>query len=150
MDQTTPNIVTLSCQNKVIFIQKRSQIPISRKFDFLNVNPFLFNNPHSNGFSATSVLFPLLGGGLTLLMGVLSYIMPKLSSLLGILAIFSSVLSIMGALGGILVGTILGIIGGAICIAWKPEFTKAETIHPTNQDEGAEKEVAFGKESLPD
>jgi hypothetical protein len=48
-------------------------------------------------------------GGITLLMGMLAYIMPKLSTLLGILAIFSSVLSIMGALGGFLIGTILGI-----------------------------------------
>lgn len=73
-------------------------------------------------------------GGLTLLLGVLAQIMPRLSTLLGVLAIFSSVLSIMGALGGLFIGTILGIVGGAMQIAWKPEFDIPSAA--------AEKEVA--------
>jgi hypothetical protein len=89
-------------------------------------------------------------GGLTLLMGVLSYIMPRLSTLLGVLAIFSSVLSIMGALGGFLIGTILGIIGGSLLIAWKPELATNDSIKQPNQDHFAEKEVASGKEVLPE
>ncbi|WP_042457017.1 DUF6114 domain-containing protein [Neobacillus dielmonensis] len=79
-------------------------------------------------------------GGLTLLLGVLGYIMPKLSTLLGVLAIFSSVLSIMGALGGFLIGTILGILGGAMMIAWKPEFDLNAAVHTI--ESGAEKEIA--------
>jgi hypothetical protein len=89
-------------------------------------------------------------GGLTLLMGVLSYIMPKLSTLLGVLAIFASVLSIMGALGGFLIGTILGIIGGSMLIAWKPEIGTYGDIKQSNHDRITEKEVSSAKEILPE
>jgi hypothetical protein len=87
-------------------------------------------------------------GGLTLLMGVLSYIMPRLSTLLGVLGIFAAVLSIMGALGGFLIGTILGIIGGSMLIAWKPTLDTTDLQQQSNQDNFAEKEVASGKETL--
>lgn len=96
------------------------------------------------------IVVGLLLGGLTLLMGVLSLIMPKLSTLLGLIAILSASLSIMGALGGFLIGTVLGIIGGALCIAWKPEFALKETISGSSHDQTAEIEVASGKEILPD
>jgi hypothetical protein len=89
-------------------------------------------------------------GGLTLLMGILSYIMQRLTTLLGILAIFASVLSIMGALGGFLIGTILGIIGGSLLIAWTPEFISNEARQHPDQDHPAKKEVASGKEILPE
>ncbi|WP_413301716.1 DUF6114 domain-containing protein [Bacillus sp. 1P10SD] len=89
-------------------------------------------------------------GGLTLLMGILSYIMPRLSTLLGVLAIFASVLSIMGALGGFLIGTILGIIGGAMLIAWKPEMEDRDSKTQSHLDPITEKEVASGKDILPD
>lgn len=89
-------------------------------------------------------------GGFTLMMGILNYIMPKISTLLGLIAIFSSVLSIMGALGGLLIGTILGIIGGAMCVAWKPEVATKESFNQANQDKLAETEVASGKEILAD
>ena len=87
-------------------------------------------------------------GGLTLLMGVLSYIMPRLSTLLGVLAIFASVLSIMGALGGFFIGTILGIIGGSMLIAWKPEIASNESEEQIINDNFADKEVASGKDML--
>jgi hypothetical protein len=96
------------------------------------------------------IVVGLLLGGITLLMGVLAFIMPKLSTLLGSLAILAAVLSIMGALGGFLIGTILGIIGGSICIAWKPELATKEAINQLNQDQVAKKEVATGKETLPE
>jgi hypothetical protein len=89
-------------------------------------------------------------GGLTLLMGVLSYMMPRLSTLLGVIAIFASVLSIMGALGGFFIGTILGIIGGSMLIAWKPELGINEGKQQAEQDNFAEKEVATGKEISPE
>lgn len=93
------------------------------------------------------VVVGLLLGGLTLLMGILSFIMPKLSTLLGIIAILSSVLSIMGALGGFLIGTILGIIGGSLCIAWSPEILVKGS--GANQNNDAEIEVATGNEISP-
>lgn len=95
------------------------------------------------------IVVGFLLGGLTLLAGVLSYFMPKLSTLLGVLAIFTSVLSIMGALGGFLVGTLLGIIGGSFMIAWKPELVVNDSNKQPIQDEFAEKEVASGIDNLP-
>jgi hypothetical protein len=41
----------------------------------------------------------------------------------GILILIFSILSIFGGLGGYLVGLILGIVGGALAIAWKPPTT---------------------------
>ncbi|HET7658282.1 MAG TPA: DUF6114 domain-containing protein [Bacillales bacterium] len=63
----------------------------------------------------------LLFGGLILIIGGLSYVYPSFSTVFGVMAIFLSVLSVMGALGGFVVGTILGIIGGALCVGWKAE-----------------------------
>jgi hypothetical protein len=61
----------------------------------------------------------LLFGGLIILMGILSIFFPQSSKILGILTIFLSVLSVIGALGGFLFGTIFGIIGGSLSIAWR-------------------------------
>lgn len=63
----------------------------------------------------------ILFGGLILLLSILAYFYPNLSTLFGILTIFLSVLSIMGALGGFLIGTIIGIIGGAMMVGWSSE-----------------------------
>ncbi|WML38868.1 DUF6114 domain-containing protein [Neobacillus sp. OS1-2] len=96
------------------------------------------------------IVVGLLLGGLTLLMGVLAYVMPKLSTLFGIVGIFTSVLSIMGALGGFLIGTILGIVGGAMMIAWKPTMAVTDSQDESNKNQIAEIEVASSKETLPE
>lgn len=69
----------------------------------------------------------LLFGGLVLILGILAYIYPQFSTVLGVMTIFLSVLSIMGALGGFLFGTIFGIIGGALCIGWEEQGTLTHT-----------------------
>ncbi|HEX7066263.1 MAG TPA: DUF6114 domain-containing protein [Bacillales bacterium] len=63
----------------------------------------------------------LLFGGLITIIGVMAYIYPQFSTVFGVMTIFLSVISIMGALGGFVVGTILGIVGGSLCIAWRRE-----------------------------
>lgn len=60
-----------------------------------------------------------LFGGLIIILSILVYIYPQFSSILGVFIMFFSVLSVMGALGGLFVGTILGIIGGSLAIAWR-------------------------------
>ncbi|WP_077328150.1 DUF6114 domain-containing protein [Virgibacillus siamensis] len=60
-------------------------------------------------------------GGLMIIMGILDYIYPQFSTVFGIVGIFLAVLSVMGALGGFIIGTIIGIIGGALSIAWQKE-----------------------------
>ena len=46
--------------------------------------------------------------------------MPQYVRLLGIFAMVLSVISMMGALGGLLIGTVLGVIGGSLGAAWDP------------------------------
>jgi hypothetical protein len=50
----------------------------------------------------------LIGAG-----AVIAYVPLRFEGLL-------SVLSIFGALGGLVVGLVLGLLGGNICIAWRP------------------------------
>lgn len=67
------------------------------------------------------VFVGFLFAGLILIVGILSYIYPQFSTVFGIIGMFVSILSIMGALGGIVIGTILGIVGGSFLIAWDKE-----------------------------
>jgi len=76
----------------------------------------------------------LLFGGLVLILGVLAYIFPQFSTVLGVIIMFLSILSIMGALGGFLFGTIFGIVGGALCIGWKEQVIASDTHAPDHQD----------------
>ncbi|MEH7335392.1 DUF6114 domain-containing protein [Neobacillus drentensis] len=61
----------------------------------------------------------LLFGGLITLIGIVALFFPNASKILGIFTIFLSILSVIGALGGFLFGTIFGIIGGALLMAWR-------------------------------
>jgi hypothetical protein len=61
----------------------------------------------------------LLFGGMITLIGILSLFFPAFSKILGIFTIFLSILSVIGALGGFLIGTVFGIIGGALLMAWR-------------------------------
>lgn len=61
----------------------------------------------------------LLFGGLIILLGIVSLFFPNASKILGIFTIFLSILSVIGALGGFLFGTVFGIIGGSMLIAWR-------------------------------
>ncbi|WP_051359580.1 DUF6114 domain-containing protein [Paucisalibacillus globulus] len=66
-------------------------------------------------------------GGLVLIIGICEYFYPQLSTFFGIATIFLSVLSIMGALGGFLIGTTIGIVAGALNIAWDKEEIDRDT-----------------------
>lgn len=67
----------------------------------------------------------LLFGGLITLIGIVALFFPNASKILGIFTIFLSILSVIGALGGFLFGTIFGIIGGSMLIAWRLVPAKA-------------------------
>lgn len=62
----------------------------------------------------------ILIGGLIICCGIGAFIRGDFSTELGILAMVLSVLSLFGAFGGLLVGLILGIIGGSLCMSWQP------------------------------
>lgn len=80
------------------------------------------------------VFVGFLFGGLMVLIGALAYIYPQFSTVFGVITIFLSVLSIMGALGGFIIGTILGIIGGALCVGW------TMVAVPHDQDRASQKQ----------
>jgi hypothetical protein len=68
----------------------------------------------------------LLFGGILTLMGIVALIYPNASKILGIFTIFLSILSVIGALGGFLLGTLFGIIGGALLMAWRLDPVKVK------------------------
>ncbi|RDI36658.1 DUF6114 domain-containing protein [Falsibacillus pallidus] len=74
----------------------------------------------------------LLFGGLIIVLGLLSLFFPQSAKVLGIIIMFLSVLSVIGALGGLFIGTILGLIGGAALLAWRPIEWKDDR-HPASQ-----------------
>lgn len=73
----------------------------------------------------------LVGGGYTFvgllwavgvsLTGAFVLYRPDLSTMLGVVGVAFSILSLLGALGGFLLGMLLGILGGNLCVAWRPE-----------------------------
>ena len=62
----------------------------------------------------------LLVGTLLVLMGVIQLIAPFHSLITGAIGIVLSLVSLFVALGGLGIGMILGIIGGALAVAWRP------------------------------
>ncbi|MDN4595261.1 DUF6114 domain-containing protein [Polycladomyces subterraneus] len=97
-------------------------------------------NLHWMAFVPGSFAFAgMLFGTLVLSCGVIGWLMPQYVRLLGTFAMILSIVSIIGALGGLMIGTLLGIVGGSLCIAWGP------TSRPSN--ESNEKEH-FGVEGV--
>jgi MFS family permease len=76
----------------------------------------------------------LLFGGIITLIGIVSIFFPNASKILGIFTIFLSILSVIGALGGFLVGTLFGIIGGALLMAWRLAPVKVNTAPPNDTE----------------
>lgn len=67
-----------------------------------------------------------LFGALTLCCGLAVLAAPEYASLLGGLGVLLSTLSLLGALGGVLVGTLLGSLGGLLCYAWEAPAESVE------------------------
>lgn len=65
------------------------------------------------------VVLGLLFGGLITIIAILSYFYTKLNIIFGVITIFLSIASILGALGGLFIGMLLGIIGGALLLSWR-------------------------------
>ncbi|WP_273889018.1 DUF6114 domain-containing protein [Rubrobacter naiadicus] len=51
---------------------------------------------------------------------VLGWIYPSRVQVFGAVGLVFSILSLMGAFGGLIIGMLLGITGGCLCIAWGP------------------------------
>jgi len=90
------------------------------------------------GYSSGFFLLGLLFGFLTLLVGILMIVVPSAHTVWGILAILFALVSIPTALGGLVIGFILTLLGGILAIAWRPPpprviTVSAQTIPPQVQ-----------------
>lgn len=68
-------------------------------------------------YTVIGLVFALL----VFLSGAFALARPELSKTFGIAGVAFSILSLVGALGGLLIGMILGIVGGNLCIAWQSD-----------------------------
>ncbi|WP_299265144.1 DUF6114 domain-containing protein [Halorientalis sp.] len=68
----------------------------------------------AGSFTGSAILF----GGSLVVCGLLVLAVPSLSSVLGGLGILLATLSLFGALGGFVIGSVLGGIGGILAFAW--------------------------------
>lgn len=80
------------------------------------------------------VFVGFLFGGLILIDGIFVFIYPQFSTVLGVVTMFLSVLSIMGALGGFIFGTLLGLVAGALCIAWEQQEVHTGSNKPDQKN----------------
>jgi len=58
--------------------------------------------------------------------GVFAMLKPDLSTLIGVTGVAMSILSLIGAFGGLVIGMLVGIAGGNLCIAWQDPNADAE------------------------
>lgn len=71
--------------------------------------------------STVSGVSTLLIGALLVMFGLGAWFRPATSTYLGVLGIIVAVIAIPTSnLGGFLIGSVLGIIGGALTLAWEP------------------------------
>jgi len=65
-------------------------------------------------YSALGIVF----AAMVLFCGVFVLVRPQLSTLVGVTGIAMSILSLIGAFGGLVFGMLVGIVGGSLCVAW--------------------------------
>lgn len=68
----------------------------------------------------------LLFAALVFLCGIFALTRPGNADIFGVFGVLFSIFSLYGALGGFLIGTALGIIGGVLCYAWRDEDDEGE------------------------
>ena len=72
------------------------------------------------------------------LCGLFALAKPQLAEFFGAAGMLISIISIFGALGGFVVGTLLGILGGSLCVAWVgPEAEASESTTEQSSDTAA-------------
>ncbi|RRJ29156.1 DUF6114 domain-containing protein [Halocatena pleomorpha] len=66
----------------------------------------------------------LVNASFIFLIGVFSLTKPEYSTILGYAGVVFSFTSLMGTLGGLLIGMIFSLIGSNLCIAWESELVE--------------------------
>jgi hypothetical protein len=93
-----------------------------------------------------SYLLPLL----LVLSGVLTWLTPGQRLFYGILGLLTAVYSFLGLnLGGFGLGMLIGIVGGALVLAWAPTRPKGEPVTPVAADEDPETADQPGEDHEP-
>ena len=72
------------------------------------------------GYSFAFTIVGLASGALVILGAVMLYTRPFEKDLWGAVIIAFSILSILGGMGGFMIGLVLGIVGGVLALAWNP------------------------------
>ena len=73
-----------------------------------------------------------LVGALLVVMGLLQLFVPSYALMAGAIGIILSLVSLVVAVGGLGIGMILGIIGGALSVAWKPTLRPVRSSNPSS------------------
>lgn len=72
-------------------------------------------------------------GALLVLMGVLQWTAPYYSLMTGAITVVLSIVSLLtGSFGGFVVGMLLGLVGGALGVAWQPEIPRELARYPAS------------------
>lgn len=74
------------------------------------------------------------------LTGVFALMEPEYSTIIGYIGVPLSFISLMGALGGLLIGMILCITGSCLCIAWESDEVEGNTPFNWGSDSDADEE----------
>lgn len=74
------------------------------------------------GIGGVIGIFGLIWGIIVIIGSVMLYSQPEQHTVWGIIILVFSILSWFGALGGFLIGFILGLVGGILAIVFKPDL----------------------------
>ena len=80
-------------------------------------------------FTPTGV-FGIICGTLVILSSIMLYIKPAMHKMWSKIIVIFSILSWLGALGGLMIGFTLGLIGGILGFMWKPAHNH-QTLQPS-------------------
>ncbi len=84
---------------------------------------------HSGGsfgfFHFLTTTLGLVSGSIVTVGAVMMYLRPQEISVWGGIVLAFSVLSLVSVMGGLLIGLILGVMGGALAIGWKPAHLRS-------------------------
>lgn len=71
---------------------------------------------------STSAATPVLLGAVLVVFGLLAWVTPYYAPMIGLLAQAVAVLALLAAnLGGFVIGSLLGVVGGALVFAWRTD-----------------------------
>lgn len=90
---------------------------------------FSFLGPDPVAIVNTMGILGVVFGLIDVALGVVMFVKPGLSKILGAVVLVVSLASIIG-LGGFILGLILGVVGGILGIAWKPSPAAAAAYQP--------------------